>query len=254
MFGSDGRRSSSRGRPGATALVLSLALHVAALATLWMTGLARRDPLPEFRVYRVNIVSPPPREAGPPVAVAPTVPQVVPPPREEPPPQPEPQPEPRREPRPEPAPEPVVREERPAEPKPEPKPAVVEEPKPAEPASPPRGARPEPDARTAGDGVDIRIEGEEFPFPDYLRNIQLQIARYFRWTGSTALEAEIYFVIRKDGTVEDIRVVRGSGDVSFNLNAVAAIEQAGRRQAFGPLPDGYAGSSLPVLFYFRPAR
>src|SRR5690606_41732482 len=92
MFGSDGRRSSSRGRPGATALVLSLALHVAALATLWLTGLARRDPLPEFRVYRVNLVPPPPREAGPPGAVAPTVPHGLPHARAETPPQPAPPP------------------------------------------------------------------------------------------------------------------------------------------------------------------
>ncbi len=61
-------------------------------------------------------------------------------------------------------------------------------------------------------------------------------------------------MIRKDGTIEDIRLVRGSGDMSFNFEAMGAIEQAGRRAAFGPLPDGFSGDRLPVLFYFRPAR
>jgi len=132
---------------------------------------------------------------------------------------------------------------------------VEEEPKEEEkPASPPKGRNPKPEAKTGGEDIDVRIEGEDFPFPGYLENIQLQISRYFRWTGRSGLEAEIYFVIRKDGSVEDIRIVRGSGDMTFNFEAMAAIEQAGRRASFGPLPEGFAGDRLPVLFYFRPAQ
>lgn len=249
MIGGADRPGGRRPRPGRWAVAASFAVHVAAGGVVWSTSLASPPPLPPFKVYEVKIVSPPPREAGPPTPVEVNAPRVTTP--EQPPeqPKPEPKPQPQRKPQPQP-PKPE------STPKPDPsKAAAVKEEEPKEtPAPKPTGPKPDPKAKEAGEGIDIRIEGEEFPFPGYLENIQLQISRYFRWTGRSGLEAEVYFVIRKDGTIEDIRLVRGSGDASFNFEAMAAIEQAGRRGAFGPLPDGYSGDRLPVLFYFRPAR
>lgn len=249
MIGGADRPGGRRPRPGRWAVAASFAVHVAAGGVVWSTSLASPPPLPPFKVYEVKIVSPPPREAGPPTPVEVNAPQVTTP--EQPPeqPKPEPKPQPQRKPQPQP-PKPE------STPKPDPsKAAAVKEEEPKEtPAPKPTGPKPDPKAKEAGEGIDIRIEGEEFPFPGYLENIQLQISRYFRWTGRSGLEAEVYFVIRKDGTIEDIRLVRGSGDASFNFEAMAAIEQAGRRGAFGPLPEGFSGDRLPVLFYFRPAR
>jgi len=249
MIGGADRPGGRRPRPGRWAVAASFTVHVAAGGVVWSTSLASPPPLPPFKVYEVKIVSPPPREAGPPTPVAANAPQVTTPEQPPEPPKPEAKPEPKRQPPPQP-PKPE------STPKPDPsKAAAVKEEEPKEtPAPKPTGPKPDPKAKEAGEGIDIRIEGEEFPFPGYLENIQLQISRYFRWTGRSGLEAEVYFVIRKDGTIEDIRLVRGSGDASFNFEAMAAIEQAGRRGAFGPLPEGFSGDRLPVLFYFRPAR
>lgn len=238
----DGRRS----RPGGWPLVASIVVHAAAVVALWSASLAAPPPLPAFKVYEVKIVSPPPKEAGTPEPVVVNAPKVT---------KPEPQPQPRpAEPKPQPPKAETPKVETPPKSEPSRTTTVKEEPKKPSPATTPAGPKPDPKTREAGEGIDVRIEGEAFPFPGYLENIQLQISRYFRWTGRTGLEAEIYFVIRRDGTIEDMRLVRGSGDASFNFEAMAAIEQAGRRAAFGPLPEEFTGDRLPVLFYFRPAR
>lgn len=239
--------------PGRRALLGSLGLHAALLGGTLLAGVQFGRPQPEFRVYRVNIVSPPPAqvaEATPPAEPEPEPPEPEPePPTPEPepaPPEPEPPPpEPEPEPEPEPTPQPERRPEpeRPPPPAPEPR----EEPRPQ-----PRPA--EREQRRSGEGLNVQLTGEEFPYPEYLENIVRQIHRHFRWTGTQGLEAEVYFAIRPDGSVEDIRLLRGSGDVSFNFEALGAIEQAGNRRAFGPLPPGFQGDRLPISFYFRPQR
>jgi outer membrane biosynthesis protein TonB len=133
-------------------------------------------------------------------------------------------------------------------------PAEPEEPPAQARAEEPAGPRPDPEATRGGENLNVQTTGEEFPFPDYLQNVVLQVNRYFRWTGTPGLEAEVYFVIRRDGTVQDIRLVHGAREVAFNFEAMAAIEQAGNRRVFGPLPDGFQGDMLPISFYFRPQR
>jgi len=252
-----GRQGGRRG-PGGGALAASLVLHVAFVGVVLAAGLVTPSPLPPLKVYRVNIVSPPPLESGPPQPVVVNPPEVARPREEEPaPPQPQPKPEPKPAPKAPPKADPKPEK---APPKAEEKPkteARTEPAKDSEPAKPParpRGANPKPDAKVGGEGLNIQIDGEAFPFPDYLENILVQISRYFRWTGPSGLKAEVYFVILRDGSVDDIRILQGSGDVAFNLEAMAAIEQAGKRKAFGPLPEGFKGDRLPVAFYFQPAR
>ena len=98
----------------------------------------------------------------------------------------------------------------------------------------------------------MQLEGEQCPDPEYCDGIIRQIYRYFRWTGAPHLRAEVYFVIRRDGSVEDLRIVRPSGSLEFDFEAMGAIEQAGRRKAFGPLPPAFGRDRLPILFEFRP--
>lgn len=247
-----GRTTRLRSGPGAVALVGSFVLHGALVAGFWFYELGSPSPLPPLKAYRVEIVSTPPIELGPQRPAESTPPRVTAP-------TPEPEvskPEPVK---PEP-PKPVsAQPETKAPPKAEPKPEPKETPSaPAapvrDPAPKPTGPNPAPNARVGGEGMNVQIDGEAFPFPEYLENILVQISRYFRWTGASGLRAEIYFVILPDGSVEDIRILQGSGDIDFNLEAVAAIEQAGRRRAFGPLPDAFGCDRLPVSFYFQPAR
>jgi TonB family protein len=62
------------------------------------------------------------------------------------------------------------------------------------------------------------------------------------------------FYILRDGAVGGIQVVRGSGNFAFNAQAMAAVEQAGRARAFGPLPDGWQRDRLHISYTFYPPR
>jgi outer membrane biosynthesis protein TonB len=131
-------------------------------------------------------------------------------------------------------------------PKPEPKPP----PPTAAPVTPAKGETPS----TGTDATTIKTPGLEFPYPEYLRNIVNQV--YQRWDRGDARRnsfAEISFLIRRDGSVHDIRFVTRSGSFAFDLGAQGAVEAAGNSLAFGPLPDGWDADVLPVSFYFKPA-
>lgn len=255
------RRGIRRSRPGGPVILASVGLHVVVGLVFWVLGLSTEPPLPPLEVYRVNIVSPPPSEHGPPVPVqaeetGPLEPELTAP---EPEPDPEPdqatvQPDPDPDPEPEPEPDPEPADPVPSEAAPTPpdEPESEEEEEPT--TAPKRGANPDPDSDSSGDDVNVRIDGEDFPYPEYLSNIAVQISRFFRWQGRSGLSAEVYFVIEDDGSVSEIRVLRASGEIAFDLEARAAIEHAGRRRAFGPLPEEFSADRLPVAFYFEPAQ
>ena len=106
-----------------------------------------------------------------------------------------------------------------------------------------------------GKGADVvnavRTNGIEFPFPGYLSNIQRQIA--LSWTPrhvSAALVAEVKFLIRRDGSVIGIEVVKSSRDRAYDTDAQAAIEAVGVVRGFRALPDGFKDDVLIVYFTF----
>ncbi len=124
-------------------------------------------------------------------------------------------------------------------------------PKTASPVTPLPGETP----GTGSDIANVKLDGKEFPYPEYLRNLVTQI--YRRWArpvGNAALQAEVSFVILRDGTVKDIRVIATSRSYSFDLEAQGAVEQAANAKAFGPLPAGYAADYLHIGFLFTPRR
>jgi len=142
----------------------------------------------------------------------------------------------------------------PAPAKPVPKPP----PEPEKKEAPAKTRAPEPPlpGETPSTGTDVatvKTPGLDFPFPEYLRNIVAQV--YRRWdrpAGAASLQAEVSFLILRDGSVREIRFTRSSGNFSFDLDAQGAVEAAGNARAFGPLPDGYPSDVLPVSFYFTP--
>lgn len=106
-----------------------------------------------------------------------------------------------------------------------------------------------------GAGTDVatvRTEGIEFPFPGYLQNIVRQVALNFKPRNPGALKAEVFFMIRRDGSVTGFRFVSSSGNFAFDLEAQGAVEAA--KAAFGALPSGFAQDILPISFSFDPAR
>jgi outer membrane biosynthesis protein TonB len=256
------------------AFLVSVVIHAAVVAFFW-TASSRAESLPQLRVFAVDIVSPPPREAGewspeqPPAQETPA---------------PEPEVEPAAEPEPEPAP-PQPQPQRPAQPTPAPTPprtepspaqrptSTPEQPRPTPPAQerqtppaerqapaaarqapPSTGQRPDPTS-TGGEDLNVRIEGARFVDPEYLANIQRAINRYFRRpAGAQADVAEVQFYINRDGSVSEIELVRHTGSFAFRSAAMEAVEQAGLNRAFGPLPRAYPADRLLVSFYFRPAR
>ena len=250
----------------------SAALHLTIGGLLWFATRSAAE-LPRMRVYAVDIVSPPPRELGewsPAPAGDPGATEAPEPVEAEPAPEPAP-PAPKE---PSPAPKATTPPPAPKEtPKSTPRPAPKETPK-ETPKAPPRetpketpkgsgnsgtsgrstGANPDPDS-PGGEDLDVRTEGARFVEPGYLENIVRQVNRYFRRpSGSVTDEAEVRFWINRDGSVSDIEVIRSAGSFRFRAAAMEAVEQAGNRKAFGPLPRAYPADRLPVSFYFRPSR
>jgi len=108
---------------------------------------------------------------------------------------------------------------------------------------------------TGSDPATVKVEGQEFPYPEYLRNIVAQV--YRRWqrpSGNAALKAEVLFLVHRDGTISNLQFVARSGSFTFDLEAQGAIEAAASSNAFGPLPEGYGNDVLPVSFFFDPQR
>ena len=148
----------------------------------------------------------------------------------------------------------------PEQPEPKPQPPR-EQPKP-EPRRDPPEERPreterprsENTGRTGSEDITVQIEGLQARYPEYYENIIRQLTRFFRYSGQGRPSAEVFFYIRPDGSVADIRIVRSTNNMTFNLEAMGAVEQAGERRAFGPLPADFQGERLPVLFSFEPPR
>ena len=108
---------------------------------------------------------------------------------------------------------------------------------------------------TGGKGTDVAnvsTAGKDFPYPAYLQNIINQIAMRFDPRQRQMLSADIQFVIKRDGSVLAISVVKGSGSYGFDLQAKGAVEAAGAARAFGPLPDGFSDDALTIIFTFDP--
>lgn len=109
---------------------------------------------------------------------------------------------------------------------------------------------------TGGRGRDVasvKVQGIAFPFPGYLENITRQIALNFKPRAGTAVRAEVAFLIHRDGSVTDLRLVSRSGVYAFDLECMGAVEAVGQRRSFGALPAGFRDDVLPVVFSFDPS-
>ncbi|MBU0910112.1 MAG: energy transducer TonB [Proteobacteria bacterium] len=84
---------------------------------------------------------------------------------------------------------------------------------------------------------------------DYIRNLIMRnlsfpaAARKLGWTGKILVS----FIIREDGSVEDINIVSGSGHEVLDLNVISAI----RRTAPFPKPQKKARFMLPIAYSLK---
>lgn len=112
---------------------------------------------------------------------------------------------------------------------------------------------------TGGKGADaatVQIEsGFDFPYQGYLDNIVNQIAKNFYSAGDAPkgqLRATVSFLIHRDGSVSNIRLMEPSASYGFNTEAKGAVEAVGKVKGFGRLPDEFTDDVLPVIFSFDP--
>lgn len=214
----------------------SAALH-ASVVGLAFFGIKESASAPLPPVYRVNIIAAPPgpRAIGTVAAVptpVPTPPFTAP------------------------APEPVVRKaaiDPPSAKAPERSATPMESPSPVAKAAEGVRAGGGPVGDKGTDVATVRTEGTDFPFPGYLNNIVRQIALNFNPRDRNAnLHSEVMFIIRRDGSVANIRILKKSGSYAFDLEAQGAVEAVSTARAFGPLPQGFSDDALTVYFSFDP--
>lgn len=117
------------------------------------------------------------------------------------------------------------------------------------------GSRPAGGGPTGGRGSDVasvKVPGIAFPYPGYLENITRQIALNFKPKPGVGLKAEVSFLIRRDGSISELRLLSRSGAYAFDLECIGAVEAVGQRKSFGALPAGFRDDVLPVVFSFDP--
>ena len=103
------------------------------------------------------------------------------------------------------------------------------------------------------DVANIKTEGVEFTDQAYLNNIVRQIAVRFKPRNPGALRADVFFIVRRDGSVGEFKFLTRANNYAFDLEAQGAVESAGSAKAFGPLPPSYVNDFLPVIFSFDPS-
>jgi protein TonB len=105
---------------------------------------------------------------------------------------------------------------------------------------------------SGADVANIRTEGIDFPFQGYLQNIVRQVRLNFAPTDKTMRTAEVFFLIRRDGSMAGFRFLQKSGSYAFDLECQGAVEAAGAAKAWGALPAQFMDDVLPVIFRFDP--
>jgi len=230
--------------------LFSLGVHATVFGAVWIVPQLFAKPPEKFDSIAVVVV--PPQVLG----------------VEDPPP---PTPKPRRK-KPEPPPtepKPQVPPPKLPEPKPEPKPAAPDVPvlvdkkkpverKPSPPPLPPpkRQAKPivEPPPKRVGspfgkslgvstNNATLGVEDPNFTYGYYLDRIVAAISGNWVRPPLGDLKAKIHFRIRRDGTIDDLRLVESSTSTEFDAAALRAVQSS---SPLPPLPKGYKRDDLGI--------
>jgi TonB family protein len=86
--------------------------------------------------------------------------------------------------------------------------------------------------------------------PEYPRAVFNLIMSQWQQPGFDKERAEVQFEIRRDGSVEELRLMRSSENKDFDLHAMQAIARAAVNLKFPPLPAQYPAHVLPMLVMF----
>ena len=106
----------------------------------------------------------------------------------------------------------------------------------------------QPQIAVGGTGV-TGLEGGDFPYTLYIDRMKNLIgSRWLRPQVTAGIEATVYFVIERDGTIRDVKLETPSASTAFNLGAQRAVLES---SPLPPLPFGYSGTYLGVHLNFR---
>jgi protein TonB len=135
----------------------------------------------------------------------------------------------------------------PAKPKPKKEPAKKPEPVPPKPQEQPLDVS--VDEKPA-DQTSLAVDAPRFPFSYYLEAIERKVSQ--NWyaavaTGSEGYTCVVYFRLRRNGAIDDIRIETGSGNAYFDRTALRAIRSAA---PFPPLPRAFTDDYLGIHFTF----
>jgi protein TonB len=144
-------------------------------------------------------------------------------------------------------------------------------PKPVQAIPHPQPVQPQPQKATTGETGGLRIAmsstqtragtvsigttdaafGARFAY--YVAQIKQKVAQqwYTAMLDPSAKGHRVYIVfqVNRDGSPSQIRVQQPSGDSSLDQTALSAVQHI---DTFGPLPDGYNGNYITVVYYFDP--
>jgi TonB family protein len=87
----------------------------------------------------------------------------------------------------------------------------------------------------------------DFPFVWYLQQTQSRITGNWNRISSAQGRVQIYFRIKRDGSLEGIRIESPSGNATLDQSALLAVK---RSDPLPRLPDGFEGQTLGVRFWF----
>jgi len=104
-----------------------------------------------------------------------------------------------------------------------------------------------------GDGSGPGGPGGYFPHAYYIDLLRNRISSsWYSSLVAPGLKGKyvtgVYFIIRRDGEISDLRVERPSGNASLDLSARRAVENA---SPFAPLPNDFSSQYLIVHFEFE---
>ena len=156
-------------------------------------------------------------------------------------------------PTPKPVPTPKSKVDRPAPPSPTRKPTRGEEVKPGERVDTGGAAIPFGGLSSrGGKGLDAQTFGlDNFCCPEYLETMLQLIRRNWNQNQGAAGSVVVKFVIRRDGALTQVDVVKASNNVLLDLESRRAVLQTGR---VPPLPSQYTGQNLTIHLTFEYQR
>ncbi len=95
-------------------------------------------------------------------------------------------------------------------------------------------------------GIDAR---RDVDMGAYYQQLQQRVRQqWIPGITQSSYQTVVYFVVSRSGQIRGLRIVRPSGSTAVDNAALGAVQRAA---PFAPLPTGYSGNSVNILFTFN---